>query len=162
ELQGLLKPGADPLRAVLHATLHAEARPTRWVAVAGPVAPGQGPATERGGEAFLQAREMIDRARRQRDGLLLASGDGAADHLLERRAAGVPPAMTASPVLTLAWLVLAHLVADFVIQTSGVANGKFGVGPPAWRALAWHVTGVAICMVPFVLAFGRPGLALLV
>jgi RNA polymerase sigma factor (sigma-70 family) len=82
ELQGLLKLAADPLRAVLHGSLHAEARPMRWVVVAGPIAPGDGPATERGGEAFLAAREMIDRARRQRDGLLMAAGDREADELL--------------------------------------------------------------------------------
>ncbi len=70
--------------------------------------------------------------------------------------------MTAEPVLVLCWLLLAHLLADFVIQTDRIATDKFSAGPPAWRALGWHVAGVAICLVPFVLAFGLAGLAVLV
>jgi DNA-binding CsgD family transcriptional regulator len=83
ELQGLLKLSADPVRAVLYASLHPEARPMRWAVVAGPVVPGEGPATERGGEAFLRARGEIERARRQRDGLLMVSGDATSDALLD-------------------------------------------------------------------------------
>ena len=37
--------------------------------------------------------------------------------------------MIGDPVLTLAWLVLAHLVADFVLQTNRIAHDKFGAGP---------------------------------
>jgi hypothetical protein len=70
--------------------------------------------------------------------------------------------MIADPILTLAWLALAHLVADFVIQSNRVATDKFGNGMPAWRALGLHAGGVALCLVPFVLAFGLPGLALLI
>lgn len=70
--------------------------------------------------------------------------------------------MTADPVLTLAWLALAHLVADFVIQTNRVATEKFGFGRRAWQALGMHWLGAAICLLPFVLAFGLPGLGLLV
>ncbi len=70
--------------------------------------------------------------------------------------------MTAEPVLTLAWLALAHLVADFVIQTNWIATTKFGFGRRAWQALGMHWLGAAICMLPFVFAFGLPGLAALV
>ena len=38
-------------------------------------------------------------------------------------------------VLVLSWLVLAHLLADFVLQPDHVATRKFGRGPDAWRAL---------------------------
>ena len=70
--------------------------------------------------------------------------------------------MTADPVLTLAWLALAHLVADFVIQTNRVATRKFGFGRSAWQALGTHWLGAAICLLPFVAAFGLPGLWLLI
>jgi RNA polymerase sigma factor (sigma-70 family) len=82
ELQGLLRPTADPLRGVLHASLHAEARPMRWAVVRGVVERGSGPATERGGEAYVHARGLIDLARRQRDGLLMVTGREPADTLL--------------------------------------------------------------------------------
>ncbi len=82
EIQGLLRPTADPLRAVLLASLHDEARPMRWVVVHGLVEPGEGPATERGGEAFVVARDLIETAKRQRDGLLMVTGDGRSDGLL--------------------------------------------------------------------------------
>jgi hypothetical protein len=70
--------------------------------------------------------------------------------------------MTADPVLVLAWLALAHLAADFVLQTDRIATDKFASGPAAIRALAMHWAGVAICLVPAVLAFGLPGLAFLI
>ncbi|HEX8940064.1 MAG TPA: DUF3307 domain-containing protein [Candidatus Limnocylindrales bacterium] len=70
--------------------------------------------------------------------------------------------MSADPVLLLAWLVLAHLVADFVLQTERVASEKFGTGWRAWRALAVHVAGVALALAPFALVFGSVGLALVV
>ena len=54
----------------------------RWVAVAGDVDPGRGPATQRTGGAFLRARELIEEAAARRDGLLLSSGDPATDGLL--------------------------------------------------------------------------------
>jgi hypothetical protein len=68
----------------------------------------------------------------------------------------------ADPVLTLAWLALGHLVADFVLQTNRIARDKFGAGPRAWRGLADHLVGVAICLVPVPLAFGLRGLAFFV
>jgi predicted DNA-binding protein (UPF0251 family) len=82
ELQGLLRTGADPFRAVLHAGLHEQHRPIRWAIVAGPVETGRGPATERTGAAFLAARDAIERARSQRDRLIAQTGDKTADGLL--------------------------------------------------------------------------------
>ncbi len=70
--------------------------------------------------------------------------------------------MTADPVLTLAWLALAHLVADFLVQTDRVAADKFGGGAAASRAMLWHGAGVAACLVPIALAFGVPGIVVLV
>src|SRR5438045_5146572 len=70
--------------------------------------------------------------------------------------------MTAPPVLTLAFLVLAHLVADFVVQTERIATDKFTTGPRAWQALGAHVVGVAVCLVPALVPCGLPGLCVLV
>jgi len=69
--------------------------------------------------------------------------------------------MTADPVLTLAWLVLAHLAADFILQTRGMAREKFQSGRRAWRGLAAHLGGVTLCLLPVPVAFGVPGLAFL-
>jgi hypothetical protein len=82
ELQGLLRPPADPFRAVLHAGLHRDYRPIRWAIAAGPIEPGSGPTTERTGTAFLVAREALERARLQRDRLLVRTGDAHTDALL--------------------------------------------------------------------------------
>ena len=38
------------------------------------------------------------------------------------------------PLLVLAWLVLAHLVSDFVLQTSAIAMAKGGSGRVAARS----------------------------
>jgi hypothetical protein len=70
--------------------------------------------------------------------------------------------MTADPVLTLAWLVLAHLSADFILQTQGIARDKFQSGQRAWRGLGAHLVGVAVCLLPVPVAFGVPGLEFLV
>ena len=83
ELQGLLAAGADPVAAVLRGALHPETRPMRWVVVAGEIDPGTGPATQRTGPAFLRARERVAEAATRRDGLLMSSGDAAADRLLD-------------------------------------------------------------------------------
>src|SRR5262245_23242862 len=83
ELQLLLAPGADPFIAVLRAALHPEARELRWAVVAGDVLAGTGPATERTGPAFLVARDLLERAKTRREGLLAVSGDPAADALLQ-------------------------------------------------------------------------------
>jgi DNA-binding CsgD family transcriptional regulator len=90
ELQGLLTTTAAPLAAVLRGALHPERRPMRWVVVAGEVDPGTGPATQRTGPAFLRARERVEEAASRRDGLLMTSGDAAADELLD----GLAPLLT--------------------------------------------------------------------
>jgi predicted DNA-binding protein (UPF0251 family) len=82
ELQGLLRLTADPFRAVLRASLHPAARPMRWAIVAGPVDPGEGPATQRTGEAFLAARSLLEVTKARRDRLSIAVGDPSADALL--------------------------------------------------------------------------------
>jgi hypothetical protein len=83
ELQGLLAPEADPLVAVLHGGLHPESLRMRWAIALGPVEPGTGPATERTGEAFLRARELLERSRVRRDALLMATDEPGADRLLD-------------------------------------------------------------------------------
>jgi hypothetical protein len=65
-------------------------------------------------------------------------------------------------VLVLSWLVLAHLLADFVFQPDGVATRKFGRGPDAWRALLAHVLIVALLAAPVILVFGIAGVAYVV
>jgi hypothetical protein len=70
--------------------------------------------------------------------------------------------MTADPILTLAWLILAHLVADFLLQTSGVVAAKTARGGRALRGFANHALGVAVCLVPVAVAFGGPGVMVLV
>lgn len=82
ELQGLLAPGADPFLAVVRAALHPDARGLRWAVVAGEVEPGSGPATERTGPAFHLARDLLERAKAHREGLLAVTGDASADALL--------------------------------------------------------------------------------
>jgi len=91
ELQGLLRPEADPFDAVLRATLRPrmEAPAMRWAIVAGEILPGRGAATRRTGPAFLTARKTIELARRQRDTLLVLTGDAQADGLL----AGTAPVL---------------------------------------------------------------------
>jgi len=83
ELQGLLAPGVDPFPAILRASLHPDRRPMRWVAVAGEVDPGRGPATQRTGPAFLRARGRLTEAAARRDGLLVESGHPPTDALLD-------------------------------------------------------------------------------
>lgn len=83
EIQGLLRPGADPFEAVMLATLAEDAPRMRWVVVAGVVEEGEGPATRRTGPAFIAAREAIGLARQHRDGLAVRTGDLHADELLD-------------------------------------------------------------------------------
>jgi hypothetical protein len=66
--------------------------------------------------------------------------------------------MPADAILTLAWLVLAHLFADFVVQTSTVVIAKNARGSLGWLGLTVHGLEVALCLVPVALAFGLPGL----
>ena len=96
EIQGLLATGADPFGAVLDATLREHRGKNRvpsmrWVAVAGPVDPGRGPATRRSGGAFVRARETLELATRRGDGLLCRTGDPEADALLD----GTAPVLAA-------------------------------------------------------------------
>ena len=60
-------------------------------------------------------------------------------------------------VLVLAWLVLAHLVADFVLQTESIVRAKNAGGARALRGLVAHGLIVAACLVPIGLAFGGVG-----
>lgn len=83
EIQGLLRPGSDPLAVILRAWLHPERRRMRWVVVAGEVDPGTGPATQRTGPAFLLARKRLDAATARRDGLLMSTDDPSTDRLLD-------------------------------------------------------------------------------
>jgi DNA-binding CsgD family transcriptional regulator len=91
EIQGLLAADADPTAAVLRAALHPHTMTMRWVIVAGRVEVGRGPATQRTGRAFIQARELAAVARKRRQELLVRSGDATTDALLD----GVAPALAA-------------------------------------------------------------------
>ena len=71
--------------------------------------------------------------------------------------------MPADPILTLAWLVLAHLVADFVVQTGGRRRrARTRAAPGRGGACAPTGSASASCLVPVVFAFGLPGLWALV
>jgi Sigma-70, region 4 len=83
ELQGLLRPAADPLGLVLRAALGHDARPMRWAIAMGPVEAGRGPATQRTGQAFVTARAALDETRRRRTTLRIVTGDPAIDVLLD-------------------------------------------------------------------------------
>lgn len=63
------------------------------------------------------------------------------------------------PVLVVAWLVLAHLIADFVLQNDWIALNKGNGGRTGNLALAAHGGHVALCLLPAIAAFGLPGLA---
>jgi uncharacterized protein DUF3307 len=62
-------------------------------------------------------------------------------------------------VLVLAWLVLAHLVADFILQTDGIASAKADRGSRAVYGLLAHGIVIAICLVPVGFAFEARGWA---
>jgi hypothetical protein len=62
-----------------------------------------------------------------------------------------------NPLLVLAWLVLAHLVSDFLLQTNGIARAKAGSGRRALGGLVAHGLVVAACLLPVGLAYGAPG-----
>jgi DNA-binding CsgD family transcriptional regulator len=82
EIQGLLAPSADPTRAVLRAALHPDAVPMRWVIVRGEVDPGDGPATQRSGPAFIAARERLANTAGRRETVGVFIGDPEIDDLL--------------------------------------------------------------------------------
>ena len=54
----------------------------RWAMVAGRVDAGSGPTIERTGEAFLAARDRIERAKVRRERLIAHTGDPGCDALL--------------------------------------------------------------------------------
>jgi hypothetical protein len=83
ELQGLLRPNADPFAAILAAGLRDDRKAMRWVVVFGEVAPGRGPATERSGPAFIVARRRLAEAKVARDGVVVVTGADAANALLD-------------------------------------------------------------------------------
>ena len=60
-------------------------------------------------------------------------------------------------VLVLAWLVLAHLIADFVLQNDWIAINKATGGRLGWAALNVHGFHVGLCLVPAALAWGWRG-----
>ena len=64
-------------------------------------------------------------------------------------------------VLVLAWLILAHLLADFAFQNDWIAGTKARLDQRAWLGLAVHVAIVAVCLVPVVIAYGTAGLTFL-
>jgi Protein of unknown function (DUF3307) len=66
------------------------------------------------------------------------------------------------PVLVLAWLVFAHLVADFVLQNDWIAMNKANGSRDGYLALATHGLHVSLCLLPAVLAFGGPGIVYVV
>lgn len=82
ELQGLLLPHADPFVPVLRAALSEASRRIRWVVVRGDVDPGEGPAIQRTGAAFVEARRAIEAARSSRERLVFHTGRPDADALL--------------------------------------------------------------------------------
>jgi hypothetical protein len=59
-------------------------------------------------------------------------------------------------ILVLAWLILAHLVADFVLQNDWIAINKGTGGRTGWAALGVHGLHVGLCLVPFLFAYGLP------
>ena len=69
--------------------------------------------------------------------------------------------MTSEAILVLAWLFLAHLVADFVFQTEGMVSDKFSPGRRGWRGLLTHGVAVAACLLPVAAVYGARGLAFL-
>jgi hypothetical protein len=65
----------------------------------------------------------------------------------------------ADAVTTLAWLFLAHFVADFVLQTDRMAADKGADGNRAVAGIARHVGAVTVCLAPVIAAFGLAGIA---
>ena len=65
--------------------------------------------------------------------------------------------MNDADAMLLAWLLLAHLLADFVLQTDAIAIAKFGTGPTAWRALVLHAAIVGVTTAPLALIYGIRG-----
>ena len=64
--------------------------------------------------------------------------------------------------LVLAWLILAHLLADFVLQNDWIALNKGTGGRRGWVPLVVHGFHVSLCLLPVALAFGSRGVAYIV
>jgi len=60
-------------------------------------------------------------------------------------------------VLVVAWLVFAHLVADFVLQNDWIAMNKGAGGQRGWQALGLHGFHVGLCLIPIGFAYGVSG-----
>jgi len=69
--------------------------------------------------------------------------------------------MTSEATLVLAWLLLAHLVADFVFQTDGMVSDKFSPGRRGRRGLFAHGGAVALFLLPVAAVYGGRGVAFL-
>jgi len=65
-------------------------------------------------------------------------------------------------VIVLAWLILAHLLADFVLQNDWIATNKGMGGRRGWVPLLVHGFHVSLCLLPVALAFGARGVAYIV
>jgi hypothetical protein len=65
-------------------------------------------------------------------------------------------------VLVIAWLVLAHLLADFVFQNDWIALNKGLSGRRGLVPLLVHGLLVSICLLPVALAYGARGVAYIV
>jgi hypothetical protein len=70
--------------------------------------------------------------------------------------------MSHSAILLIALAILAHLVADFVLQTDAIAEAKSAGDGRAWQGLGIHTGIVAVCLLPFVAAYGARGIGYLV
>jgi hypothetical protein len=145
ELQGLLAPSADPLEAVVRASLRADRLPMRWVVVAGAVEEGTGPATQRSGPAFLAARELVTTAKRRRDSLAMRTGELGTDELLD----GVAPVFgRLLDELTDRQREVARLLLVERL-TQSAAAARLGVRPPtisvaAERARVREIAGLRV------------------
>jgi hypothetical protein len=65
--------------------------------------------------------------------------------------------MSGRDVLALEWIVLAHLIAGFLLPTHLLVRSTASESPT--HGLVPHAIGVAACFVPFALVYGTPGLA---
>jgi hypothetical protein len=70
--------------------------------------------------------------------------------------------VTSEQVLVLAWLLLAHLVGDFVLQNEDMVADKFTTGRRRWRGLIGHGAGIGLALTPVALVYGDRGAAFLV
>jgi hypothetical protein len=148
ELQGLLRPAADPFVAILRASLQTDPLPMRWAVAAGQVDPGPGPATQRTGAAFLAARDALSDAKAQRLGLVVRTGDTETDTLL----ADVAPAFkTMLDDLTARQREIARLMLVDGLRRSDVAD-RLGIARPtvsvsAERARVREIAGLGHALV---------------